>query len=214
MQRPKTQRLYFPDSRSEPRSSVSIVTTQHCLFAGFREGRNYYQFQDSVRSIQIEKNGNWKRLWDIRRLSGMQRKKGFASDENSVNGDKAGTHETQTWLTLIHYFRLLIGERYIFKIVWPIVSDLILWSLPTKCQALHITNGRNATKFKIWFDSSLASWSTRRSLLTSLQDLIQDFSHCRDMAGTCDHGQEQRILVAAWWRGKNPDFWTRQSQLS
>lgn len=59
----------------------------------------------------------------------MQTKKGFASDENLVNGDKAGTHETQTWLTLIHYFKLLIGERYIFKIVCPIVSDLILSDL-------------------------------------------------------------------------------------
>lgn len=135
MQRPKTYRLYFPDSRSEPRSSVSLVTTQHCLFAGkgpqgFREGRGHYRFQDSVRS-KYPNGKKWKLKKTLRYKETFRdaKKKGFASDENQLLGDKAGTHDTQTWLTLIHYFRLLIGERYIFKIVCSIVSDLILSDL-------------------------------------------------------------------------------------
>ena len=82
MQRPKTYRLYFPDSRSEPRSSVSLVTTQHCLFAGkgpqgFREGRGHYRFQDP--------NGKkWKLKKTLRYKETFRdaKKKGFASDEN------------------------------------------------------------------------------------------------------------------------------------
>lgn len=65
-----------------------MVTTQHCHFAGkgpqgFREGRGYYKFQDSVRS-KYPNGKKWKLKKTLRYKETFRdaKKNGFASEGN------------------------------------------------------------------------------------------------------------------------------------